>query len=151
MTALDRSREPGVRFTGVVVDKVEFRDIKPGTSRHDPLQFEFALQRTHYADPESVDITVLVRVTPKGVEGARFILEASVTGTFQHAEESPNMSLADFAEVNGPAIVFPFVREFVTNITARSRQGLILMPPINIAALAAKQRESTSTNVATPE
>lgn len=39
-----------------------------------------------------------------------------------------------FTKVNGPAIVFPYIRELVSDLTARVGRPVIL-PPINLVAL----------------
>lgn len=64
-----------------------------------------------------------------------------MTGRFEAIEQTPNLSLQEFATVNGPAIVMPFVREVVANITARSRNGIVLLPAMNVLALAERQPE----------
>jgi preprotein translocase subunit SecB len=54
------------------------------------------------------------------------------------------MDLNEFAKTNGPALVMPFVREIIANITARSRNGIVLMPPINVVALTERHAETAT-------
>lgn len=143
---MDPDREPGIRFIGVTVDRVEFRDVAPGELPQRALEFSFALQRKEVTAPTAADVTVMVRVTSKD-SASRLYLDASVTGRFQPLEEDPNFPLSEFAETNGPAIVFPFVREFVANLTARTRQGMVLFPPVNVAALVKAQKSRESVEV----
>jgi len=45
------------------------------------------------------------------------------------------MSLSEFAENQAPAHLVPYVRELISNITARSCLPLLNIGPINVAAL----------------
>jgi preprotein translocase subunit SecB len=142
----ERTKEPGIRFAGVAVDRVRFDDLHVGEKPPKDLSFEFAIRRKFWATPAAVDITVSVRAVPSDNEDSpsHFSLEVSVTGRFEPAEENPNVPLDQFAKFNGPAQVIPFVREFVANLTARSRRGLVLIPPMNVIALMEREAEQAA-------
>jgi preprotein translocase subunit SecB len=142
----ERNNEPGIRFTGIAVDRVRFDDVHVGEKPPKDLSFEFAIRRKSWETPAAVDITVSVRAVPSDSEESpsHFSLEVSVTGRFEAAEESPNVPLDQFAKFNGPAQVIPFVREFVANLTARSRRGLVLIPPMNVIALLEREAQQAA-------
>jgi preprotein translocase subunit SecB len=62
------------------------------------------------------------------------ITEVSATikmiGVFEKFGETP-LDLEEFGQVNGAAIIFPYVREHLTNLSARAGLGLIFLPPAN--------------------
>lgn len=42
-----------------------------------------------------------------------------------------SLDLEEFGKVNGAAIIFPYVREQLTNLSAKAGLGLIILPPFN--------------------
>jgi preprotein translocase subunit SecB len=140
---VDQAKEPGIRLSGVAVDRIRFDDVAVGESIPKDLSFDFKIQRKFWESPAALDVTVSLRATPTPSSvSSSFSLELSMTGRFEPTEENPNMPLDTFAKHNGPAQVMPFVREFVANITARSRRGIVLLPSINIFALVAREDEA---------
>jgi preprotein translocase subunit SecB len=137
---VDTSREPGIRLSGIVVDRIRFDDVEVGNAPGRNLQFEFSLSRKLWTSPPSLDVTIALRISAPE-PSTKFALEIAMTGRFEPIEQTPNLALQEFAAVNGPAIVMPFVREAVANITARSRNGIVLLPAVNVVALAQKQPE----------
>jgi preprotein translocase subunit SecB len=53
-----------------------------------------------------------------------------VTGVFSRLGES-QLNEETFKKINGPAILFPFVRENISNMALKAGLGNILLPPIN--------------------
>lgn len=41
----------------------------------------------------------------------------------------------DFANINAPAMIYPFIRETIASITAKALVGNILIPPVNFVKL----------------
>jgi len=63
-------------------------------------------------------------------------IEASVKmlGVFEY-EESSTIPVSEFANINGPAIIFPFIREHLANCSVKAGMTPILLPPINFVKL----------------
>ena len=53
-----------------------------------------------------------------------------IAGVFQKLGE-PDLSLEDFCDINGPAIIFPFIREHLAGLSMKASINQILLPPIN--------------------
>lgn len=49
-----------------------------------------------------------------------------------------DFKLSDFPKINAPAIAFPYLRAFVSNITLQSGFKPVMLPSINFVALAEK-------------
>ncbi|NDP28283.1 MAG: hypothetical protein GZ087_12780 [Flavobacterium sp.] len=41
------------------------------------------------------------------------------------------LDLENFGNINGAAIIFPYIREHLTNLTSKAGLGLIIIPPFN--------------------
>lgn len=61
-------------------------------------------------------------------------IEVSATikmvGVFEQIGDSI-LNPEDFGKVNGAAIIFPYIREQLTNLSAKAGIGLIILPPFN--------------------
>ncbi len=45
------------------------------------------------------------------------------------------LDLEEFGKVNGAAIIFPYLREQLTNLSAKAGIGLIILPPYNFTKI----------------
>ena len=86
-----------------------------------------------------VDVTVqgkIIVVTEaldfKRLNGERQEVSSQIkmVGVFEKIGES-ELDVEDFGYVNGAAIIFPFIREHLMNLSAKSGIGLIALPPMN--------------------
>lgn len=41
------------------------------------------------------------------------------------------LNLEEFGRINGAAIIFPYIREHLTNLSSKAALGLIILPPFN--------------------
>jgi preprotein translocase subunit SecB len=53
-----------------------------------------------------------------------------MVGVFEKFGDSV-LDLESFGNVNGAAIIFPYIREHLTNLTSKAGLGLIIIPPFN--------------------
>ena len=62
------------------------------------------------------------------------LIEVSATirmvGVFEKVGET-TLDLEEFGQINGAAIIFPYLREQLTNLSAKAGLGMILLPPFN--------------------
>jgi preprotein translocase subunit SecB len=61
-----------------------------------------------------------------------FSLSIAFVGVFAVIPGQENMTLEEFAQVNGPALMFPYIRELISDITLRSGLKPVIFPPLNI-------------------
>lgn len=66
--------------------------------------------------------------------GGQFLVAEGVDATF----------LDNFAEINAPAIIFPFVREAIASLTARAGIPPILLQPLNFVDMAQRRQQQLS-------
>ncbi len=59
-------------------------------------------------------------------------------GYFKIIKEPLYLPADAFGQINGPAIIYPFVREHIANLTMKGGRP-ILLPPINFVELARKK------------
>ena len=75
-------------------------------------------------------------------EGQRTV-EAKVKmgGQFLVAEGVEASFLDNFADINAPAIVFPFVRETIASLTTRAGIPTVLLQPLNFVDMAQRRQQ----------
>lgn len=56
-------------------------------------------------------------------------------GVFEFGENL-SLPLESFANINAPAIIFPYIREHLSNVSMKAGIQPILLPPINFVQLA---------------
>ncbi|WP_333696546.1 protein-export chaperone SecB [Flavobacterium sp.] len=66
--------------------------------------------------------------------------EIKMAGNFEFTKNT-NISLDDFGNINAPAIIFPFIREHLSNTSMKAGIQPILLPPINFVDLAKKKKK----------
>ena len=71
-------------------------------------------------------------------------IEVSVNAVFRVVGEVQTVPVAEFAHGPAVALLFPYLRQVVDDLTSRSPFGRILLPPTNIVALMANFDSSQS-------
>lgn len=66
--------------------------------------------------------------------------EIKMAGNFEFSKNT-NVPLDDFGNINAPAIIFPFIREHLSNTSMKAGIQPILLPPINFVDLAKKKKK----------
>ena len=90
-------------------------------------------------------IDVHVKVTVQEVDNENFIIDVTMAGVFVKENPVP-FSNDQFIKVNGPAIVYPYVRQHIRTLTLESGIPPILLPVYNFAAIANKNQETDGDN-----
>lgn len=99
--------------------------------------------------PDKIEITPKVEIRHKkdknqlrvevgfsfGDKKSPFIFNVKLAGLFEFDRDISNDDLDQVANVNCAAMLFPFVRETVADITRRSGFPPLLLPPLNFVKL----------------
>jgi preprotein translocase subunit SecB len=74
------------------------------------------------------------------IQDKQFDLEVEALYQFELVDEpvTEAFKLSTFPKVNAPAIAFPYLRAFVSNLTLQAGLQPVILPSINFAELAAK-------------
>ena len=65
-------------------------------------------------------------------------IKVKMIGIFECVGDSPLTNLDEFGRINGAAIIFPYIREHITNISLKSGIGAIILPPVNFTKIEKK-------------
>jgi preprotein translocase subunit SecB len=86
-------------------------------------------------------VTLRLVVTPSDTPALFKQLLVCVEGEFSVEEGSPGDALQRFASLQAPVLLFPYVRQVVTSLTAESRIGAFIVPPLNMTAIIEKLKQ----------
>jgi preprotein translocase subunit SecB len=91
-----------------------------------------------------------VTVTAKADNKTMFLVEASQGGIFQ-IRNVPQTDLEPVLAIGCPNIVFPYIRETISDLVSRAGFPSVLLNPVNFEALyqAKKQQESSTSPIIT--
>jgi len=126
---MDKSKQPGIRFIRVFLSKLNYElpQVKPRD-----FKYNLNFLDTYKIEGKKLICTLAVQLYD------RFQLE--LTGIFETIEGEENLDLEQFAKVNAQALLMPFAREIISNITSRTPLPHLLLPPINLVALKKKAK-----------
>jgi preprotein translocase subunit SecB len=129
----DEKKQPGITFLAVFVTKVNFDcfpNREPGT-----LITKLNVINNFVKDTPRLESNLSVEISTSGdFEKTSVKLEVNILGIFEEQKDSA-ISLKSFSEIQAPALLFPYLREAITSITARSPMGPLILPPTNVLAL----------------
>jgi preprotein translocase subunit SecB len=80
-----------------------------------------------------VELTVSVSV-PTSDETQPMKASASMLGVFDLKGEASEEAISNFGNINGPAILYPFVREVIASLTMKGNVPPVLLPTMNFVA-----------------
>ena len=96
---------------------------------------------TLFADPPQNGFAIVFQISLKE-ESEEFILILKAIAHYH--TDSPideDFKKSDFLEISAPAIAYPYIRTFISNLTLNSGFDPIIMPTINFVKLAHDKRK----------
>lgn len=70
-------------------------------------------------------------------------VKVKIIGTFEFEEVVVVENLNNYFYVNAPAIIFPYLRSYISALTALSGCSTVIIPPMNMMSLGKKLEEKT--------
>lgn len=126
---MDKKKQPGIKFIQVFLSKLNFElpQVKPEDFKYDLNFFD-----TFKIIDKRLIYTMSIHLYDK--------FQIELTGIFEAIEGEENLTFAKFVDINAPALLMPFAREVISNITSRAPLPHLLLPPINIFAFKNKAK-----------
>lgn len=143
---MDATKQPGLRIGQIFLSTAHFehRDdalsIPPGTNVEIGINISGKVEITE--DGLSGLITLAVNSRDELNPLYRFRIE--MVGVIQSDPEERNLMPLEYLSQQGPAMMFPFVREAIANLTGRGRFGAMWLAPFNIQAATTQSQVGNS-------
>ena len=91
-------------------------------------------------DGKNLFVTVILNFDTSLHEKKFIVSKIKMLGIFEFGEKT-KLSIEDFGYINAPAIIFPYIREHLSNVSMKAGIQPILLPPINFVKLAKEKRK----------
>ncbi len=78
-----------------------------------------------------ITVAETVVVSQKHNEIEQFSFHVRMVGVFECVGESQLSDFDAFGRVNGAAIIFPYIREHITNMSLKAGLPPVILPPVN--------------------
>jgi preprotein translocase subunit SecB len=135
---MDPNRSPGIQLGQIVVEGAQFQHrsdyltLEPHT-KIDTLPLSMKVEFGLSADKRQG----LIRLSVQTDRSARplYAIDASIVAIVKAVDGHENMPLDQYAAVSGGAMLMPFMRELVANLTSRGRFGPIWLHPVNFTTV----------------
>lgn len=128
---MDKTKQPGIKFDGIILSDINF-NRKPNIPNDLEIKVNFLADRITNDKNGTIKITTELKMekdTELFVE-----LKMEHIGLFS-IDSNENMAMEEFLKCNGPALMFPYIRECVTDITCKAGMNPVILPPMNIVAM----------------
>ncbi len=108
---------------------------EPDDIIHDSAAIQFTIEiETHFSNEKS-ELIVTLTTTTKSEKP--FYFSITYSGTF-FIESDEMDHIERIGTIHGPAILFPFIREHVADLTRRAGLNAFIINPVNFVALASQ-------------
>lgn len=119
------------------------------------LQFQsFKVPESHIVFKEQGDYKIRIGFNPSAIvnknkqlfilnlgvkvndENEKFLIQIDTKSVFKYSDEVElGVYLNSFFIFNAPAIVFPYIRAYITNLSAQSGMSPLVLPTLNLSSL----------------
>ena len=133
---MDKRKQPGITFNSIALKKLNFeRNCEGGIKDlSGNLSLNITATKKISEDKKGLLIELKIETTHKS-EDYPYSFDLEIEGIFSIKSPENFPDLEKFAEINASAILFPYAREVITNITTKSGCPPLILPPMNLIAM----------------
>lgn len=126
---MDIKVQPILKFQGVDIVNVNVNLINPFNQEEKPKIDLKVVPKVFYPDNSPNDFTIIIDLNVGSNEF--FNISVVAFGRFSLNKTAKDTDLKPFIDINAPAILFPYVRAFLSTLTANLGAGFppIILPP----------------------
>jgi len=133
---MDKTKQPGINFDGIILVEEEFwRDY--AIPEDSTINFDIKAGNNKVGESYNIELCSTLKLIKEDKEVLR--LKSKFVGFFSVVKGEENMDIEKYIKNNAAALMFPYVREHISVITAKSGINPIFLPPINLVALLKEQ------------
>lgn len=134
---MDVTKQPGIRCKNIILmNSVFHREEKYSVQKvSNQINFDQNIEISEDQKNAVVSLKVILTQKSEEFETEQLRLEATYSGIFQVDGENANMTLDSFCENSAPAILVPYIRQHIHELSVKASIPVILLPPINITAI----------------
>jgi preprotein translocase subunit SecB len=135
-----------LKITDIRLAKLSFELNERGLDQETeaPYRFKVGMQAERCTSTGQIKVRLQVTsATSEEEPEYPFFFDAIVVGTFEATGDIPTELMDQFAKINCPALMFPYLRETIADVTRRAGLPALHLPPINFVKQTGKLKEQT--------
>lgn len=123
--------ESGFRIINILLLESSFNRIQNVVFNNPEIKQEVNVDVNVSVNGNTVGVTeqVIYKQIFNDIEQVSAVIK--MAGVFEKSGDSP-LDLEQFGQVNGAAIIYPYIREHLSSLSAKAGLGLIFLPPVNL-------------------
>lgn len=94
-------------------------------------EFQINIEHISTVQPENKNIFQIVFIVTISGKDNQCNIQVKAIADFEAVGEVPDEVYQSFVNVNAPAIAYPYLRAFVSNIVLQAGMAPIILPPVN--------------------
>ncbi len=136
---MDSSKPPGIQIAQIFLERAvfehreDFLALPPNTPIGTP---DITLTTTAGQSSDNRRGIIKLRVQTKPEQRPLYSIDVEMTALVEVEEGKENMPIEQYIRVSGPAMVYPFIRQVVADLTLKGRFGPLWLNPVNFVAAA---------------
>ncbi|WP_410498056.1 protein-export chaperone SecB [Chitinibacter sp. S2-10] len=149
----EESKQPVFAVQKLYVTDISLESPTAPNSFMEEAQPEFNIQFRNQArsfDNGFYEASLTVTATAKSEDRTMFLVEVTQAGLFQ-IQNIPEQELDPLLGIGCPSILFPYLREAVSDLTTRAGFPPLILQPINFEAIYLQQRQQAAAAAATQD
>ena len=134
---MDIEKQPGIQVLTVALNKCYYKRLPIVDEKtNDSIDFNLEINLNEDKSQSIVLLKCfLKRESLEENKETQVEIEIEYVGVFAVQENAENMDLEKFSNTNAPAILFPYIRQMIHELTLKGSLPLVILPPLNILAL----------------
>ncbi|CAM2791021.1 protein-export chaperone SecB [Salinicoccus roseus] len=127
----------GLTFENYFISKMHYENNKNFVSDENPIDIDPHFAVKIFKSEHQAVVNLGFTAGELEQEDSPFLVEVEISGLFSYVEEeADSIAFEDFLTNNAVALLFPYLRQVVSNLTAASNQfPTFILPVMNIAQL----------------
>lgn len=138
----------GLSFISFEIIKVLFDRTESAVKKG---EFEINMQNQTQINSENKSLFRTVFIIDINGKKNPFSLQVQAVGNFEIKGDITNDVRNTYFDISSPAILYPYLRAFISNITMQSGMSPIIIPPMNFAAKDTAKPKDTAKSKVTPK
>lgn len=134
MEEVKKNLESGFRIHNLILVESYFSRIDTVEFNNPEIKQNVQIEGEVSTNPDNnfVSVKQTLHYSQEYNETKQVTAKISMVGIFEKVGDSP-LNLEQFGHVNAAAIIYPYIREHLSNLSAKAGLGIIFLPPVNFA------------------
>lgn len=123
------------QFNQVFIDSDKYTGEK--------FKIDFFASGVYNKSENKFELNLVFKALHDEADKENYFVRVNCKAIFEFNEDTIEVGIPDYFYRNSIAIVYPFIRSFISSLTLQANVKLILLPTMNLSSLEAPLKENT--------